>query len=149
MANGKLIGSAEFGVFEKRNNGTGEVEYEAISTVNKGLKINPSDEVRTIARKRIEVREVENQDLDGDTFYKKNVKTKQLEGDSDSGSNSHKGSYRDEPESNDKPSSLQVLKNFVDKINDRVTGHDNWLIALALILGATLIIALISLVLIL
>jgi hypothetical protein len=145
---GRLIGSAEFGVFEKRNNGSGEVDYESISTVNKPLKITPADVVRTIARKRIEVREVEDQDLDGDIFYKKNVKTKQIEEESDEGSNSSrsKGNKDRDMEDPSKPSALQVLKNFVDTIEARVTKHDGYMIAGALLLGASLIIGIVALI---
>lgn len=146
---GRLIGSAEFGVFEKRNNGSGEVDYESVSTVNKPLKITPADVVRTIARKRIEVREVEDQDLDGDIFYKKNVKTKQIEEESDEGSNTSRSKgYKGEPKENDdpqKPSALQVLKNFVDTIEARVTKHDGYLIVGALLLGASIIIGIVAL----
>jgi hypothetical protein len=138
MANGKreVIGFAEFGAYEKRNNGSGEVEYEAVSSVNKKLKIEPSDEVRQIVKKRFEITEVEEKDIDGDTFYKKNVKAKQTDsGDSDVGTKSSSsgrsggapsnyGSDPSEQSNSNEPSGLFVLKNFVDKVNDRVGVHD-------------------------
>lgn len=144
---GRLIGSAEFGVFEKRNNGSGEVEYESISTVNKQLKVSPADVIRTIARKRIEVREIEDKDLDGDTFYNKKVNTKQIEEESDEGSNSTKSKGRSEPESNGngkEPSGLQVLKNFVDKIADVVKTHGAILVGLGVISGLALALSIVA-----
>lgn len=122
----KVIGSAEFGAFMHRNNG-GKVNISAYTAVNKPLKVDAADETECIARRKYSIVEDERPELEGNKFYSKSVWNEQTESGkkdySDKtpvGNREYYDNEQEEKPDNKELTPLQVLKNFVDKIQDQI-----------------------------
>jgi hypothetical protein len=140
VAKRKLLGYTEFATIAQRNN-DGKVKITALNSVNKPIKHTIADDTRLIAKTRVEVNEVESNEIDGDLMYSKTicVKQKTKEGDTIESEESD----RNEPTKQDNQDWFNKwTKNIIDKILD--TNKMQWfaIAIVAVIAGVALGLAL-------
>jgi hypothetical protein len=147
----KVLGYAEFGAHMHRDNG-GKMKIVASTSVNKPLSIDGGhDETSKIAFRRYKIVEEEKAQLNGSTFYEKEVWNEQEGGEKASKTSSRKEEDVDEPEtvegsegSRGGPSGLAVLKNFVDNLAADVRQHTVLILAVGMVAIAALAIAVVK-----
>jgi hypothetical protein len=124
---GKTIGSAEIGACLHIDNG-GKASIASYTSVNKPLKVEMHDKTEKIAHKRFRMVEEEVAEIDGDKFYNKHIWNVQENVNGDvretERSDPDHEEYGEDPAPKDgRLDRLGVLKNFTDKISDRLDGH--------------------------
>ena len=143
--NEEILGYAEFGAYMHRDNG-GKARIAAYTSVNKPLSVEAHNETTKIASKRYKIIEEERAELNGNTFYSKDIWNEQ---EGSSGTPASRSSHNDVPTNTgngttpnaDGLTPLQVLKNFVDNIAADVRQHTWLLVAIGCIAAAALVLA--------
>lgn len=143
----EVLGYAEFGAYMHRDNG-GKARIAAYTSVNKPLSVEAHDETTKIASRRYKIIEEERAELNGNTFYTKDVWNEQ---EGSSGTPMSGSNYTEAPNTTQTPNAnadgltpLQVLKNFVDNIAADVRQHTWLIVAIGCVAAAALVVALIK-----
>lgn len=141
--NEKVLGVAHFGAYLHRDNG-GKARIAAYTAVNKPLAVEAHDETTKIAERTYKIVEDERPELNGSTFYTKDIWNEQTGGDGDSRNSVTKSPYGQDPteksgaEGTEIPPWGKVLKNFVDNIAADVRNHVWFIIIIAIIAAVAL-----------
>ena len=134
---------AEIGIYLHKE-GNGKVSVKTYTSVNKALQVDASEEALQIGKVRVEMRVTEDKNVDGNKVYEKTIDTVQVTDPKQTASNStNTATETPEHKWDDTPSLGNDFKtwckNTYDQLENRVTKHDNWLIALGVGVGVALV----------
>lgn len=134
------VSYAKVGMFLHEN--AGKATTKVYTSINEGLKVDAAEKTRKVGEVTVEMHVKEDRSVKDNQIYQKDIWAEQKNsmGDpsNDGNNTSLTGDSPVDPSQGLTP--LQVLKNFVDRINDRVTKHDGYLIALAAVSAVALVV---------